>query len=223
VNGSFTNDIARELAEVLLFKMKFQRRRGVSVIVATLLLIAMSVSAAVIVYVFVSGLAGGLTRNAGQSVNEKLTMQSYNFALNPGAAGLCACSGQILEIFLANSGSSSSTISAVYFDGNPYTVSTPFYAVTAMSTLGSGVFTAPSTTTVLDQTAAPCTTNPGAAGSICFSAITTQLPYAAGAVGQIVLTFTTALAPTTGSSHTVKVVSITGATFVFTVIAGTAG
>lgn len=41
--------------------MNFQRRRGVSVIIATLLLIAIAVAAGIIVYVFVNGLAGNLT------------------------------------------------------------------------------------------------------------------------------------------------------------------
>src|SRR5208282_3036438 len=44
--------------------------------------------------------------------------QSYNFMINPGSGGtVCGCSGQVLEIFLLNSGSSTTTISAVYYDG----------------------------------------------------------------------------------------------------------
>ena len=46
--------------------MKFQRKRGVSVLVDTLLLIAISVSAAIIVYVFVDRIAIALTQNGGR-------------------------------------------------------------------------------------------------------------------------------------------------------------
>jgi FlaG/FlaF family flagellin (archaellin) len=71
-----------------LAEMKFQRRRAVSVVIATLLLVAISVTAGVLVYVFVNGLAGNLTQSGGQPVTEKLLIQSHTFALSPGA---CAC------------------------------------------------------------------------------------------------------------------------------------
>jgi hypothetical protein len=45
--------------------MRFPRRRGVSAAVAILFLIAISVSAAAIVHVFIGGLAGNLTLNGG--------------------------------------------------------------------------------------------------------------------------------------------------------------
>src|ERR1039457_6105536 len=128
--------------------MRFQRKRGVSVIVATLLLIAISVAAAIIVYVFVGGLAGNLTQNGGQPVTEKLTIQSYNFALSPGA---CACSQQVLQIFLLNPGPALTKISSVYFDGVLLTVSTPFTGpAVLLSGLNDNAYTAPSSTLVND-------------------------------------------------------------------------
>src|SRR5271168_3610744 len=116
--------------------MKFSRRRAVSPIIATLLLIAIAVAAAIIVYVFVNSLAGGLTQGGGQQTTERLQMQSYNFQLSPPAPNsgtACGCAGQILQLFLLNSGSSSTTISAVYYDGVLMTLSTPVTANTALS------------------------------------------------------------------------------------------
>jgi hypothetical protein len=197
--------------------MRFQRRRGVSVIIATLLLIAIAVAAGIIVYVFVNSLAGGLTQGGGQQTTERLQLQSYNFQLSPPAPNsgtACGCAGQILELFLINSGSSSTTISAVYFDGALLTLSTPFTANTALSGINNNAYTAPSTTTVNDL-ATTCSSGASAAATICFTATTTQTTYTTGQIGQIVITFSAAV--TAGTSHTIKVVSATGATNVFAV------
>jgi len=116
--------------------MKFQRQRGISPIIATLLLIAIAVAASIIVYVFVNGLAGGLTQGGGQQTTERLQMQSYNFAISPGSGGItCGCSGQILELFLLNSGASSTTISSVYYDGVLQTLTVAPTAQTALSSV----------------------------------------------------------------------------------------
>lgn len=187
-------------------------------IIATLLLIAIAVAAGIVVYVFVNGLAGSLTSGGGQQTTERLQMQSYNFALSPQA---CACSGGILQIFLLNSGTSSTTISAIYEDGVLQTLSTPVTAATLISTISTNAYTAPSTTLVNDFTTATCTATNGAAATMCFTAVTTKTTYSAGDVGQIVLPWSPAA--TAGTSHTIKVVSTTGATAVFVVTAGRSG
>ncbi len=198
--------------------MKVQTRKGISVIIATLLLIAIAVAASILVYVFVTGLAGNLTTGGGQQTTERLQMQSSNFALTPQA---CACSAWVLQIFLLNSGSSSTTISTVYYDGTLLTLLAPFTAATALSTLNNNAYTAPSSTLVNDFTTLTCTATNGAAQNICFTAVTTKTTYAAGDVGQVVITFSAGA--TAGTSHTVKVVSTTGATYVFSVTAGRSG
>ncbi len=197
--------------------MEFQSRKGVSVIIATLLLIAIAVAASILVYVFVNGLAGNLTQGGGQQTTERLQMQSSNFALSPQA---CACSAWVLQVFLLNSGSSSTTISAVYYDGTLLTLLSPFTGAAALSGLNNNAYTAPSSTLVNDFTTT-CTSVNGAAQTICFTAVTTKTTYSAGDVGQVVITFSAAA--TAGTSHTVKVVSTTGATFVFSVTAGRSG
>jgi len=188
--------------------MKFQRKRGVSVIIATLLLIAISVSAAIIVYVFVGGLAGGLMRGGGgQSVNEKLNIQSFNFQISPGS---CGCAQQVLEIFLLDPGPGATTISSVYFDGALLTVegSVP---TSNLPMVNDAVYLLPSATTLAST----------ASQNIYFSAATAQSAYSVTGVGQVVITFTTPVASAGG--HTVKVVSTTGAQNVFTVVSGTSG
>jgi flagellin-like protein len=203
--------------------MKFQQQKGISPIIATLLLIAIAVAASIIVYVFVNSLAGGLTQGGGAQTTERLQMQSYNFALSPpvvNSGTACGCTGQVLELFLLNSGSATTTISSVYFDGTLLTLSTPTTTNTALSGINNNAYTAPATTTVNDL-ATTCSSGVGAAATICFTAATTDTTYATGAVGQVVITFS---APATaGTSHTVKVVSSTGATYVFGVTSGRSG
>jgi archaeal type IV pilus assembly protein PilA len=203
--------------------MKFQQQKGISPIIATLLLIAIAVAASIIVYVFVNSLAGGLTQGGGAQTTERLQMQSYNFALSPPANGgtACGCTGQVLEMFLLNSGSSSTSVSAVYFDGTLMTLSTPTTTNTALSGINNNAYTAPVGTTVNDLATTACTAGGSVAATICFTAPTTDTSYASGTVGQVVITFSAPV--TAGTSHTVKVVSSTGATFVFAVTSGRSG
>jgi flagellin-like protein len=198
--------------------LNFVDRRGVSPIIATLLLIAIAVAAGIVVYVFVNGFAGNLTTGGGQQTTERLQMQSYNFQLSPQT---CACVGQILQVFVVNSGSASTTISAVYLDGSLLTVTTiPDTSTHLISAINTNAYTAPTSTLVNDYTTT-CTSTNGAASSLCFTATTAKTTYATGDVGQVVIPVSPAMTP--GTSHTVKIVSSTGATFVFSVTAGRVG
>lgn len=198
--------------------MKFNEHKAVSPIIATLLLIAITVAAGIVVYVFVNGLSGSLTSGGGQQLTERLQMQSYNFQLSPQT---CACVGQILQIFMVNSGSASTTISAVYIDGSLLAVTAiPDTSTHLISSINTNAYTAPTSTLVNDYTTT-CTSTNGAASSLCFTAATAKTTYATGDVGQVVIPISPALTP--GTAHTVKVVSSTGATFVFSVIAGRVG
>lgn len=196
--------------------MKFQRRPAVSAIIATLLLIAIAVAASIIVYVFVNSLAGGLTQGGGQQTTERLQMQGYNFNLALGAT--CACSLQVLQIYLLNSGSAATTISAVYYDGALIPVSTNNPPLTGAQASFSGV-------NVYTATTAACVINSSVASQyFCVNPPVTaaQTSYTtAGTTGEIEIGLSAA-APA-GTSHTVKVVSTTGATYVFAVTAGRSG
>jgi FlaG/FlaF family flagellin (archaellin) len=54
-------------------------KRGVSIIIAALLLIAIAVAAAVLLYVFSIGLIGGLQGGGGQQTKQQLIMEAYNW------------------------------------------------------------------------------------------------------------------------------------------------
>lgn len=195
--------------------MRFERRRGVSVIIATLLLIAITVAAGIIVYVFVNGIAGNLTAGGGQQTTERLQMQGYNF--NLGALGTCACSLQVLQIFLINSGSSTTTISAVYYNGVlvPLATTNPPTSANAATFTSANVYAAVNAACVLTSGAVTsfyCATTPTPSA---------QTTYTAGSTGQIDIGLTAV--PTAGTSQIVKVVSSTGATNVFTVNVGRTG
>ena len=199
--------------------MKFTRRRGVSVIIATLLLIAIAVAAGIIVYVFVNGIASNLTQGGGQQTTERLQMQSFNFALSPQT---CACTGQVLQIFLLNSGTSSTTISTVFYDGVSLAVTTiPDTGTHTIASINTNAYTSVTSTLVNDFTAGGCASTNGAASSLCFTATTAKTTYTAGDAGQVIIPLSPAA--TAGTAHTIKVVSTTGATYVFSVTAGRSG
>jgi flagellin-like protein len=66
-------------------------RRGVSVIIAALLLIAIAVAAAVLLYVFSIGLLGSLSSSGGQQTKQQLIMEAYDWTggTSCGAGKLC--------------------------------------------------------------------------------------------------------------------------------------
>jgi hypothetical protein len=80
--------------------------RGVSVIIAALLLIAIAVAAAVLLYVFSIGLLGSLQATGGQQTKEELIMEAYNW--NPPTA---------LAINLRNVGSNTVQFGDVLING----------------------------------------------------------------------------------------------------------
>jgi flagellin-like protein len=69
--------------------------RGVSVIIAALLLIAIAVAAAVLLYVFSIGLMGSLSSSGGSQTKDQLVMAAYNWG-----------STNTLDLYLQNVGSS---------------------------------------------------------------------------------------------------------------------
>lgn len=83
-------------------------RRGVSPVPSEVVLIALVVAAGVIVYVFVSGLAGNLTKSGSQPLTQELSLDAYVF--HPTGP---------LTMYLRNVGNTTVTIQAVYFNGQP--------------------------------------------------------------------------------------------------------
>jgi flagellin-like protein len=89
-------------------------RRGISVVIAALLLIAIAVAAAVLLYVFSIGLLGSLGSSGGQQTKQQLVLEAYNWntitslAVNLRNVGSAAVQIGTTDIFL-NGISQSST------------------------------------------------------------------------------------------------------------------
>ena len=89
------------------------RRKAVSPVIATLLLIAIAVAVAIIAYSWVTGLVGGLMGGGGQQVASQLSLDAYDYKTKY-SANLC-------NMTVRNVGGSVVNITAVYFDGTPLT------------------------------------------------------------------------------------------------------
>jgi len=95
---------------------------GVSPIIATLLLIAITVAAGVIVYVFVSGAIGNLTQGGGgQQTAQQIELTAYAFTplsgssltVNGNTTVTCPC----IIASIKDAGGSSVSIDSLFFDG----------------------------------------------------------------------------------------------------------
>jgi flagellin-like protein len=232
--------------------MKFSRRRAVSPIIATLLLIAIAVAAGIIVYVYVNSLAGGLTQGGGQQVASQIQMQAANFLPQNFASGPTKTSnGQVLDVFLENTGSSSVSISSVYFDGTQLTewayssgtsygtnLYVPHSGQSCFALISSSISLTYSQTptTLVSGTSTNCTTytaaaavcNTVAASDFCITSSTatppetgmTAVPLVAQGTAQLVIGLNFGAAVTSGSTHTIKLVTTSGTVAVFSVVAG---
>ncbi|MDG7012804.1 MAG: type IV pilin [Nitrososphaerota archaeon] len=127
--------------------MNVSQKKGVSPIIATLLLIAITVAAGIIVYVFVTGLAGNLTKSGGNQVTEQVSLDSYNFQ-----------STNYLTMYLRNTGTSAVEVSAVYFNGVQAifqgTCGASSGTITGPTTIGTISLTSSQTTTIVATTTA---------------------------------------------------------------------
>ena len=166
---------------------------GVSPIIATLLLIAITVSAGVIVYVFVGGIGNGLTQGGGQQTAQQIELTAYAFTPLTGSSITCngntTITAPCLVVSIKDVGGGSIAIDSVLFDGIALTpagtlATTPISLSTNQDAsfliVGSGTFTT------------------GHGGY-------TGLP--SGITG--------------GSSHVLKFVTKTGGLFAYTITAGT--
>ncbi len=93
------------------------RRRGVSPVIAVLMLIAIAVATGIIVYVWVMGLSGSLTKSGGTQVSEQLELEAYDWT------------GNNLTIHIRNVGGGTVTVAEIYING----VQTSFTGTTTIS------------------------------------------------------------------------------------------
>ena len=82
-------------------------KKGVSPVIAVLLMIAIAVAAAILVYVWAMGLIGTLTGTGGQQVKEQIIMDAYNWQ----------GTGGTMTLYLRNVGSSQVVVDAIYVGG----------------------------------------------------------------------------------------------------------
>ena len=143
--------------------------RAVSAVIATLLLIAIAVAAAIIVYVFSIGLLGGLQTSGGQQVKQQVIMEAYNWGATTS-----------LQLTLRNVG--------------PATVTFADYFVNGASITPSG-------------------------GTCGYGGATSQLKVGTSCTETITLA---AGSYSAGVAYVIKVVSIDGAVFSYSAIAGSA-
>ena len=106
-------------------------RKAVSPVIATLLMIAIAVAAAILVYVWSMGLIGGLQTGGGQQVREQIEMDEYVWT-----------SGTSVTLYLRNVGNAKIDVAAVYVEGHPGTPS----GTTSLDPLASGTVTCGSIT-----------------------------------------------------------------------------
>jgi flagellin-like protein len=107
------------------------RRKALSPVIATLLMVAIAVAAAIITYVWAMGLLGGLMGTGGTQVKEQLILEAYNW------------NGTSLSLIFRNVGSTEVKIAAIYLEGtslNP-TASTVSIANTVSYSLTTGSYT----------------------------------------------------------------------------------
>jgi flagellin-like protein len=217
--------------------MNFSKRRAVSPIIATLLLIAIAVAAGIIVYVYVNSLAGNLTGTNGQQVSQQVQLQAYTF--NAAGSG----TGKVIDLYLDNVGSSSVTISSIYYDGTALTewgLSGSNYATSLMipNAGGSSCFAAVITSATYTIATSGTQTNSGSAGgctsqasAVCTAAnpclsVTPTTPaetltLSAQSTNQFLVGLVSAAG--SGTSHTIKIITSSGGQAVFTVTAGKTG
>jgi len=109
--------------------------RAVSQVIAALLLIAIAVAAAVLVYVFSIGLLGSLQGGGGQQVKQQLILEAYDWTTT-------------LKLSLRNVGTAPVVIADVFVGGNPAVVG-------ASTTVGIQSMTVMSFTSVSGLTPSP--------------------------------------------------------------------
>jgi len=136
------------------------RRKALSPVIATLLMVAIAVAAAIITYVWSMGLLGGLMGTGGAQTKEQLILEAYDWK----TSGTLKCT-------FRNVGSAQVVISALYLEGTD---------------CSAGAATVP-------------------IGSIATYSLTVSSSF------------------TVGASYVFKLVTATGGTFSFSVVAGKAG
>ena len=87
---------------------KIDNEKGVSPVIAVLLMIAIAVAAAILVYVWSMGLIGTLTTGGGSQTREQVIVDAYSWNQT----------GNTITLYARNVGSAEVILDAVYVGGN---------------------------------------------------------------------------------------------------------
>jgi flagellin-like protein len=109
---------------------KHYNRRGVNTIIAALLLIAITVAAAILLYVFAIGLLGSLGSSGGSQTKQQLVLEAYNWVSSPS-----------LTLNLRNVGSAAIAVSSADVFVNGISQAQPLTACGTLQPTGSCVVT----------------------------------------------------------------------------------
>ncbi len=108
---------------MMTFMGKRFTNRGISTIIAALLLIAIAIAAGVLLYVFSIGLIGSLSSSGGQQVKDQLVLAAYSWP-----------TGTKLTLYLQNVGSSSLNVTGASYFVNGALISSPTPGTTSACT-----------------------------------------------------------------------------------------
>jgi len=111
------------------------RRKALSPVIATLLMVAIAVAAAIITYVWSMGLLGGLMGTGGSQTKEQLILEAYDWKTSG-----------TLKLTFRNVGSAQAVIAAIYLEGTDLTAavstvsigSIAVYSLTVPTSLTAG-------------------------------------------------------------------------------------
>jgi flagellin-like protein len=101
-------------------------RKAVSPVIAVLLMIAIAVAAAILVYVWSMGLIGTLQTGGGQQVREQVELDAYDWKTTAGT----------LNLYLRNVGSTDVSVAAVYVEGVQDWTGASVISIHSLITLG---------------------------------------------------------------------------------------
>jgi len=170
-------------------------REGVSPVIATLLMIAIAVAAAIITYIWAVGLIGGLQGGGGEQTAEQLEVLAYDWTLDLSANATAQPGG---KIFIKNTGSKALNITELFVGGKMYT---KIGTGTTLSTAGRFLVTnAAGTSNTIGVLGV------GETGIVLFSDTLSGTPLAS--------------IYTTGTSYTIKLVTRSGGGFSAQIVKG---
>ena len=172
------------------------------------MLIAIAVATGIIVYVWVMGLSGSLTKSGGTQVSEQLELVAYDFSNTSN-----------VTLHIRNTGGGTIALDEIFYDGNTVYIANDTSSnisrvgeIVSSTDYSKANYTSYYLAVIGSLTLPAPPSNVSGSEIIGNSTISVQ--------GTLTITVEFASSQTSGSSHTLKIVTSDGGTFSFTVVAG---